>query len=311
MTIKVPHTTSHRRKVTQHKDSTKSNVIRIGYEFKGNLSKPVIEYFLKRIKPNHEIIWVKKEKCDFIVSGTHGSGWNTKTAKYIGFSAESFLPIVRNKKDTLYFLSFIPSMNLNYLHIPYFLCSPYLYKEPIDNNVHRPYLVAYCNSNPVQERETLFSLLLSKTNSQQCHSLGKCNGKTEIKTYVSSDWKSPDLIQSYTQYMFVFAMENKREKGYITEKIENAFYAGAIPIYWGAPDINEYFNPKAFINVSDFKTLEDCADAIINMSQSAKEEMLKEPTYANSDLTYLMYDKDPVNPLRDEYTKKISEFLAL
>src|SRR6056300_1835196 len=107
MPIKDPHTANHRRKVTQDKDSTKSNVIRIGYEFKGHLSKPVIEYFLKRIKPNHEIIWVKKQKCDFIVSGTNGSGWNNKTAKYIGFSAESFLPIVRKKKDALYLLSFI------------------------------------------------------------------------------------------------------------------------------------------------------------------------------------------------------------
>ena len=37
-------------------------------------------------------------------------------------------------------------------------------------------------------------------------------------------------------------MENQKGDGYITEKILNAFTSGAIPIYWGSSNINQFFN---------------------------------------------------------------------
>lgn len=37
---------------------------------------------------------------------------------------------------------------------------------------------------------------------------------------------------------------------YVTEKIVNAFLAGAIPIYWGSPFVLKMFNPRAFIFVN-------------------------------------------------------------
>ena len=39
-------------------------------------------------------------------------------------------------------------------------------------------------------------------------------------------------------------------QGYITEKIINPMLAGAIPIYWGAPDVVQHFNEKSFININ-------------------------------------------------------------
>ena len=43
-------------------------------------------------------------------------------------------------------------------------------------------------------------------------------------------------------------MENKARPGYFTEKIVNAALANAVPIYWGAQDMADYINPKAFIH---------------------------------------------------------------
>lgn len=58
-------------------------------------------------------------------------------------------------------------------------------------------------------------------------------------------------------YKFSFAIENVSHSGYCTEKIIESFAAGTIPIYWGDPDINRYFNPDSFINCHMFSSIEE------------------------------------------------------
>jgi hypothetical protein len=55
-------------------------------------------------------------------------------------------------------------------------------------------------------------------------------------------------VANYDPYKFVLVAENDRKEGYVTEKIFNAMLAGAVPIYFGAPDIETYVNPARFIN---------------------------------------------------------------
>ncbi|MGN0983707.1 MAG: glycosyltransferase family 10 domain-containing protein [Gemmiger sp.] len=54
--------------------------------------------------------------------------------------------------------------------------------------------------------------------------------------------------QAFLQnYRFNLAFENSASPGYCTEKIVDAFAAGAVPIYWGDPEILGEFNPDAFV----------------------------------------------------------------
>jgi len=48
-------------------------------------------------------------------------------------------------------------------------------------------------------------------------------------------------------YMFSIALENAQYETYFTEKILDCFATGTIPIYWGAPDIGDYFNEDGII----------------------------------------------------------------
>jgi hypothetical protein len=286
--------------------------ISIAYEQNGYWGKEVINYFLKKIYPDEIIEWTKDvNKSKVIVYSVWGRAKPQKNKKYIGFSGESFCPSINPACiKTLYILSHIENSNIDNIHIPYFLSSPHLYKEPIDNKTERQYFLAYCNTNVIHMRESLFAHIAGIKGHEVCHSLGPCNGGLEkTSRKIGGTWKSDELINAYTQYKFVIAMENKQVEGYVTEKILNVFYSGAIPIYWGAPDINNYFNPNAFINVSDFRSIEDCAEYIINMSTEKREKMTQEPIYANTDIAFLMYDKDTQNSLRDRYTKKIKDFL--
>jgi len=60
-----------------------------------------------------------------------------------------------------------------------------------------------------------------------------------------STWDA--AVQTYKRYKFVITFENRQLKGYLTEKIMNALLAGVIPIYFGAPDVAKYLNPKRFV----------------------------------------------------------------
>jgi hypothetical protein len=62
-------------------------------------------------------------------------------------------------------------------------------------------------------------------------------------------------------------MENTHQEGYITEKIFNVFQAGAIPIYDGAPDVNNFINPESFLSYD----LEDLHEQIDNLKDNEKE----------------------------------------
>ena len=65
------------------------------------------------------------------------------------------------------------------------------------------------------------------------------------------------------RHKFVIAFENSSTPGYTTEKIVHAFSAGAVPIYWGNPEISREFNPESFIDCNAMGLREDGDERII------------------------------------------------
>jgi len=64
-------------------------------------------------------------------------------------------------------------------------------------------------------------------------------------------------LQTLRDYQYAICYENCAIPGYITEKIIDCFVAGVIPIYLGAPDINQHIPAAAFLapNELDFSHL--------------------------------------------------------
>jgi hypothetical protein len=74
-------------------------------------------------------------------------------------------------------------------------------------------------------------------------------------------------LETISKYRFALCFENMAFPGYITEKIFDAFYAGTIPVYYGATDISSYIPEKSYIDASYFsdwgaliKYLEDISE---------------------------------------------------
>jgi hypothetical protein len=70
-------------------------------------------------------------------------------------------------------------------------------------------------------------------------------------------------LEILRQYHFCLALENFLQADYVSEKWYDCFVAGCVPVYFGAPNIDEYSpGPGAFLNVRTFGPLEKLAEAI-------------------------------------------------
>jgi len=84
-----------------------------------------------------------------------------------------------------------------------------------------------------------------------------------------SSYKGPieSKKEIYKKYKFAICYENARDiPGYITEKIFDCFFAGCVPIYWGAPNITNHIPTDTFIDKRNFNTYEELYSYLKNMS---------------------------------------------
>lgn len=103
---------------------------------------------------------------------------------------------------------------------------------------------------------------------------------------------------------FTIAFENSEHRGYVTEKITDAFAARTIPIYWGDPDVAMEFNPDAFIHVRAHESLAAAADHVIAIDDDPDMAlaMLNAPVFRGG--------HDRVGELRRQYEAYLLAIMA-
>eukprot|EP00971_Amphidinium_carterae_P187070 3713118-Amphidinium_carterae.1 len=82
---------------------------------------------------------------------------------------------------------------------------------------------------------------------------------------------------SQEDFEFALVFESTMAPRYVTEKIVNAYLAGAIPIYWGSEDVYSIFNPASFISAADFPSFEELAVYIAAMSPEDRHAVRTSP----------------------------------
>ena len=97
-------------------------------------------------------------------------------------------------------------------------------------------------------------------------------------------------INLHKPYRFNIAFENSIKKGWITEKILNAFLAGCIPIYRGDDYIYKFFNKKAIINANDFDSMESLSDYVIKVDNDKElyESYINQPPCTKENLKNIL-----------------------
>ncbi len=69
--------------------------------------------------------------------------------------------------------------------------------------------------------------------------------------------------EGLVNYMFSIAIENSQATNYFTEKILDCMAVGTIPIYWGCPNIDDFFDPDGVVV---FNTYEELPSIISKLS---------------------------------------------
>lgn len=72
-------------------------------------------------------------------------------------------------------------------------------------------------------------------------------------------------------YTFALCFENQILNGWITEKIFDCFRAGTVPVYWGAPDIEEHIPRECYIDMREFAGYEELRSFLHQLDPAAIE----------------------------------------
>src|SRR5688572_22757364 len=77
------------------------------------------------------------------------------------------------------------------------------------------------------------------------------------KIYDDHGKSMKNKIEMFKPYKFVLAFENNNVTDYVTEKMMCALQAGAVPVYMGAPNVDEWTpGENSIIRVDDFKDVQ-------------------------------------------------------
>ena len=97
-------------------------------------------------------------------------------------------------------------------------------------------------------------------------------GKLYRNLTIDCDYGRDTAIDLMRQYKFVIAFENALAKDYVTEKFYNPLYANSVPIYFGAPNIEE-FSPfkNCYLDVKSFNSPNALAKAVMFYSSSESD----------------------------------------
>lgn len=122
---------------------------------------------------------------------------------------------------------------------------------------------AFCNfifSNDVSVRAEFF-LRLNAVRAVDSHGRVLNNRGSLAPGYAAK-------LAAMRRCRFSIAFENQIAPGYVTEKPLHAFMAHTIPIYWGAREAREDFNPAAFIDATAFDTMDDLVRHVVSVADS-------------------------------------------
>jgi len=80
-------------------------------------------------------------------------------------------------------------------------------------------------------------------------------------SYITDKW------DGLAPYEYSIAIENSTHENYFTEKITDCFLSFTMPLYWGCPNLNDFFDDRSFItlNVEDYMSsiamIDECLSA--------------------------------------------------
>jgi hypothetical protein len=106
------------------------------------------------------------------------------------------------------------------------------------------------------------------------HSYGKKFNNKQLP----ADYGSITKREIISRYKFSIAFENAVSEDYVTEKFYDPLIAGSVPVYLGAPNVNEFApGDHCYIDVNDFPSVKALATFLMELDNDSQryQEYLK------------------------------------
>ena len=102
-------------------------------------------------------------------------------------------------------------------------------------------------------------------------------------TFKSYKGKVVSKAETFSKYKFALIFENACVTSWITEKIFDCLRSDCIPIYFGAPNIQDYVPADLYIDKRNFRDDKELADFLVDMKEDTYNQYrAKVATYLNS-----------------------------
>ncbi len=159
----------------------------------------------------------------------------------------------------------------------------------LDSNIPVPYLSQYLSGDgivPVLRRPVpsktpgnLASMFISSSMNKSgrdgyvaelmkhldVHSFGKRRTNRRLPV---EDRGRPSKLHTISQYKFDLSFENSIDDDYVTEKFYDPLICGTVPVYLGAPNIDQFApGEHCFINTADFAGPRELADYLLHLDR--------------------------------------------
>ncbi len=131
-------------------------------------------------------------------------------------------------------------------------------------------------------------------------------GVTQAETEaINSVYRGPvkEKTEVLRNYKFVFCFENAVFPGYVTEKIFDCLVSGSIPVYFGAPDIENFVPKDCFVNFADFKSIAELDAYLRSMDKNTYN------SFRSNIKSYLGSDKYNETFSQEHYAKVVLDIL--
>lgn len=239
------------------------------------------------------------ENPDFLIFGDENFGtdnkrFNRKDVTKIFYTGENKRP---EKYDCHYAITFDHNFNSWHYRLPLFVIYMWTLKH-----IHKTkYDLKYIFKPEIKEKTSFASFVVSNPKCQARNDFfqllsqyKKVDSGGRLFNNIQADLNGEQAkIDFLSSRKFNICFESMSHPGYVTEKILHAFYAQTIPIYWGSTTIGADFNPRALINVHDFKSFEDVVERVkkIDESDEVYNLILNQPKFThNIPPSYVMID---------------------
>lgn len=85
-----------------------------------------------------------------------------------------------------------------------------------------------------------------------------------------------DKADGLVPYRYSVVIENMPEKNYFSEKLLDAVFCGAVPIYWGCPNLSDFFDPDGIIQCQSEADIIAALEAMSETDYAARVPQLEQ-----------------------------------